>query len=257
MIVLEETRKQMKYDRDTIARYIKDHIKSSLGGGGYKWRDAYEVQPDEWKDILEQRFDNIEKQIKNPDWYIANRPSAGERARSEGLADLKGSYGPYTIEEARIILFGNHMSLDTVFIKDHVGWYSQVLTKCIDVIKPAGEISSPLLRQGLIYQDLSDQFNSGLPFHAYDAKKWDAAAGIVLGKYFHCLLTTIGGIPQVASGQTHTSMNDTIANIQAGASLTGLSIVIGDDRNHFGNAFLRDESLKWTQTIQSIIMHWA
>lgn len=47
-IVREETRRHMKLNFNHIAEYIRDHVRSSLVGGGFKWRNAFEVRRDEW-----------------------------------------------------------------------------------------------------------------------------------------------------------------------------------------------------------------
>jgi len=239
-IVIEETRRHMHLNWDNISAYIRDHIRSSLGGGGFKWRSAFEINRSEWKSILEQQLENLELMEAHRDWYPSNEPRTGERARS---GDLKPGEPPiwfpsedswYDVERTRIITFGNYMSLYTPFIVDKASWYGTVLKKVFDAVKPAAEYFTPLIEGGKIYLKYAELHEKTNNFQSYDATTWDAGAGIVLGKYMHSFMFPAGGIPQVATGQSHTTMDGTIAAIIASSKVGGTFCVFGDDLPHWG-----------------------
>jgi len=233
-IIRDETRSALRLNFDWIQSYIREHVRSSLGGGGYKWRQALDITRGEWKEVLDLLVTNTEEMEAHPDWYVANFPRTGERARANNIDTIKHNYQG-EINRTRVITFGNHMSLWTVFIPDKATWYTKVLTKVADVIKPAGEYYYPYMEGGHIYRRFSDMHKTKYQYHALDGKSWDAGAGIILGKYVNCYLVPIGGIPQVASGESHTSMLDTVAMQCATRLLTGTKIILGDDCAHWGN----------------------
>jgi hypothetical protein len=248
-VVIEETRNHFHLDYEHIAHYIRDHIRSSLGGGGVKWRQALDMTRDEWKNVLERIKANLELGELHPTWYPANFPQSGERARSLALGNVllvwfpgRGTWA--IVDRTRIILFGNYMSLYTVFIRDKASWYKTVIEKFIDIIKPEGEYHFPFMLGGQVYRLFSDMHKTNLPFHAYDGKAWDTGAGRILGPSFNWLLVPIGGVSQVASGQSHTSMLDTLAIIAASRKLTGTKICLGDDLNHWGNSTIHTPILE-------------
>jgi hypothetical protein len=248
-VVIEETLRHFHLDYEHIGHYIRDHMRSSLGGGGVKWRQALAMTRDEWKLVLERLKTNLEQGQLHPTWYPANFPQSGERARSLALGkqmvNLYPSQGNWAeVDRTRIILFGNYMSLYTVFIRDKASWYKTVLEKFLDIVKPEGEYHFPFMLGGQVYRLFSDMHKTKLPFHAYDGKAWDTGAGKILGPYFNWLLVPIGGVSQVASGQSHTSMLDTLAIIAASRNLPGTKICLGDDLNHWGTSTIHTPILE-------------
>jgi hypothetical protein len=242
-IVLEETKKHMHLNYEHIHKYIMDHKRSSLGGGGFKWRMALEMPRSEWDEVRQILFENIELMQTHPTWYVSNYPRTGERARSASLEAVSTHYD-VDIDRTRIITFGNFMSLYTVFIVDKASWYQTVLTKCLDLLQPSGDYYFPYMEGGNIYQIFSDLHKTDEPYHAYDGRTWDAGAGIILGPYMNCFMVPIGGVPQVASGQSHTSMNGTIATVIASRNLNGVKCVLGDDCAHYGRDQIKTNVLE-------------
>jgi hypothetical protein len=241
-IILQTTKKHLHINWDHIAKYIHEHIKSSLGGGGFKWRDALTIDREGWKRIFGMVKENIELCLQHPDWYPSNRPKTGLRARSASIeaALADAITGDSTnceetiIDRCRIITFGNYMSLYTVFIPDKAAWYEEVIEKVIDYLKPEGEYYFPYMMGGKIYRLTSDLHGTDKPFTAADGKSWDASAGIILGKYLRCLMVPIQQTVQVATGQSHTSMDDTVAMIAASRRVNCTKVVLGDDLNCWG-----------------------
>jgi hypothetical protein len=241
-IITDNTKKHLHINWNWIAHYIKDHMASSLGGGGYKWRDALTIDRSGWKEIFELVRSNIETMEQHPDWYVANRPRTGLRARSESF-DLDDTVGItagethwpskeyYEVWRTRIITFGNYMSLYTVFIPDKASWYQKTLEEVMNYLKVEGEYHFPYMEGGKIYRTFSDLHINSKEFHACDGKSWDCSAGIILGKYMRCYMVPYGGFVQVATGQSHTSMNDTIGLIVASRHIKGKKVCLGDDLN--------------------------
>lgn len=242
-IIIEQTLAHMHANYEHIRKYIMDHKRSSLGGGGYKWRMALAMTRSEWDEVMEQLKANLELMQAHPTWYPANYPRTGERARSEGIQSMGDKFS-VDVDRTRIITFGNYMSLYTVFIVDKASWYQTVLNQVLDVINPTGEYYFPYMEGGKIYRIFSDLHQSEAPYHAYDGKTWDAGAGIILGPYLHCFMVPVGGVPQVASGQSHTSMNGTIATVIASRDLNGAKCILGDDCAYYGRDRLRTKVLE-------------
>jgi len=238
-IIRDETKKAMRLNFDWILSYIREHTRSSLGGGGYKWRQALSITRTQWLEIFDMIKANAEQMDAHPDWYPANVPETGERARANNLARMQPGYEG-NIDRTRIITFGNWMSLWTVFIPDKASWYTKVLAKIIDVINPEGEYFFPYVLGGGIYTKFSELHQTNLPYHAYDAKTWDAGGLRILGKWTNAYAVCFGGIPQIASGQSHTSMLGTGAMICATRHLKGIKCVLGDDVGHFGTAQMNE-----------------
>jgi len=166
-IVIDGTLKAMKLNWDYIVHYIRDHLLSSLGGGGFKWRDALTIDRQGWKEVFEIVKSNLELMKSNPKTYVANVPQTGLRARSldiaaDILASIMSEIGKITdalVDRTRIITFGNFMSLYTLFIPDKASWYGKILEAVCDVIKPEGEYYFPLIMGGKIYKLVSQLHN--------------------------------------------------------------------------------------------------
>jgi len=242
-IIRDETKKALRLNYEWINDYIREHIRSSLGGGGFKWRQALDMTRTEWAQVLDIVKENSETMVTHPDWYVSNVPETGERSRANALQYAQ-RYTQGKIDRTRVIMFGNYMSLWTVFIPDKASWYTKVLAKVEDVIKPSGECYYPYTEGGLIYKRFSDMHLSKLPYHAYDAKTWDAGVGIILGKWVNCYLAPIGRIPQLPSGESHTSMIGTVGSVCATRKLPGVKIILGDDIAHFGTSTMSAKLLE-------------
>jgi len=130
-IVREETKLHLHLNYQWINSYIRDHIRSSLGGSGHKWREALSMPRSEWSAVLAIIKANVDEMDSHPTWYPSNKPLSGERARSNELKAIGNWYPGQTewseVTRTRIITFGNYMSLWTVFIPDKASWYQRVL----------------------------------------------------------------------------------------------------------------------------------
>lgn len=234
-IIREETRRALRLNYEWILQYIREHQTSSLGGMGYKWRNALIISRNEWSQILDMLKTNTEIMDEHPNYYVANRPRSGERSRANQIQQILSKYSGL-INRTRIILFGIYMSLWTVFIPDKAAWYISVLEKVIDAINPEGEYYYPYVEGGKIYRRFSDLHQTGLPYSAYDAKAWDTGVGIIMGQWINCYLCPMGGIPQLPSGESHTSMIGTVGATCATRKLPGIKVILGDDIAYFGTS---------------------
>jgi len=246
-IVAETTKRYMHTDLDWIGHYIKEHVNSSLGAG-HKWRQGYEVTKAEWEEVRQMMLANLENMethigmYSNISWY------SGIRARSSELKSVSDLYGNPTLmnhgqltpkwyetmNRSRIILFHPAMSLWTVFISQKAAWYTEVLNKFINLIKPQGEYFFPYVLGGQVYIKAQQLFNSEEKFVANDGKSWESSQGILLGDAFRPFMVDFGGYPMLPSGETFTSMFGTMASIIATRNYPGTWIILGDDMNHWG-----------------------
>lgn len=231
-IVADTTLKYMTIDADWIHSYIKEHEQSSLGGG-YKWRQAYEISTNEWASIMQQLKGNMEEILRRPGYWNNINWFSGIRARSEGLKSVVDHYTPPPMERSRIILFHPTMSLWTVFIPQKAAWYKEVLEKTEQLVKPRGEYYYPYVMGGQIYILAQQYFNAGLPFRANDGKSWESSVGILLGKYFRPFMVNFKGIAMLPSGETFTSMYGTMASLLATRGHKGKWLILGDDMNNW------------------------
>jgi len=248
-IVLENTKRNMHLNFEYISTYINKHKDKSLGGSGYKWADAYTLTKSDWKIVFELVRANLDAMEDHPTWYVSNPPLDGLRSRAneftEGdcndLLSLKTEFSSdqMLIEFCRIILFGNHMSLYTAFIPQKVTWYTDTLLQTISALKASGTYHFPYIEGGMVYKRFADLHANMAEFHATDGKKWESGVGTILGPYFNCMMVPFGGITHVASGQSHTSMNDSLAMIAASRNLDCTKVILGDDLNIWGGPPLR------------------
>jgi hypothetical protein len=227
-IFFDATEEHLHLNYDYIRHYIKDHSRSSLGGRGFKWRSAHEIDRDGWKQVLEMQRENLEMQRQHPTWYDPQPPLSGERARAEGFKSMQTKYKA-KVDRTRVINFGNRMSLRTVFIPDKASWYQTILKRVLDVIQPAGEYYFPFMEGGHIYRIFSDLHMSDLTYHALDGRTWDGGVGIIMGPYFNSYLMAVGGIAQLPSGRSETSAIGSVGNIVATRKIEGIKCILGDD----------------------------
>jgi hypothetical protein len=235
----------MQTDSEWVQQYIRAHSTSSLGGGGFRWRNALLLSDADLEEVKQLVIANAELGEQYPTRYIGNRLRTGQRARSDGLT----SFSPQMeyegeVDRSRVIIFSNCFSLTSVFIKDKASWYTDIMDGVVDVIKPNGVYMYPFSEGGGIYNILSDLFkDDGQNFHASDGITWDAGAAIMLGKYFNWEMAPIGPTTQLPSGHSKTSLFGTIAQVSATRHLNGTSIVLSDDHNYFGSDFRRPKVL--------------
>jgi hypothetical protein len=236
-IVVLTTIKYLKFNKQWIATYIKEHKNSSLGGG-FKWNNAFTVTDSEWLAILEIIKSNLENMLSHAGQYSPREPYTGIRARADQIDAVSDEYLDYQMTRSRIVMFGPWMSLVTVFIPQKAAWYEEILTKVIDYLDPEGEYFFPYILGGKIYLKASELFNAGLQYTAYDGKSWESSVGQLLGAPFRSMMVHVGGWDFLPSGSTFTSLLGTIGTIIATMRTSGTWLVLGDDANHFGNGKL-------------------
>lgn len=170
-IVVSATKKYMHVNLEWIRHYIKEHSESSVGGG-YRWRHAIEITSvAEWTELMNILLDNLERMETHEEYYSHIRWNSGIRARSEDLTEVVDNYAPEVMKRSRIILFHPSMSLYTAFIAQKAGWYEDVFTKALEVLKPIGEYTFPTVVGGKIYEVAHDYFAEDLPYRANDGDR--------------------------------------------------------------------------------------
>jgi hypothetical protein len=230
-IVATTTLKYMKFNPTWILHYIRDHESSSIGEGN-KWRNTFSITLNQWREVFEKLKRTMELFLRKLKWYSKIDWYLGIRARSDELTAVQDHYGPLTMERSRIIMFHPSMSLWTLFIPQKAAWYTEVLTKAMDLLKVNGQYHFPYVIGGKIYK-LAQQMMSDHTYTATDGKSWESSVGILLGPYFRIFMVYFGDTPMLPSGETFTSMFGTLASIIATRHLNGTWLVLGDDVNGF------------------------
>lgn len=131
-------------------------------------------------------------------------------------------------------MFHPMMSLWTVFIPQKAAWYAETLKKVEQVIHLEPEVHYPYVMGGQIYILAKEYFDQGLRFQANDGKAWDSSVGLLVGKYCRPFLINFQGYPMMPTGETFTSLLDTVASLIAIRRQKGKWIVLGDDMNSWG-----------------------
>jgi len=231
-MVLEETKKHLRFNKSHIEHYIHEHQKRGLGGG-YKWKQAYTLTDAELKSLLQMLFLNLEELEKNEGRYSQTRYYTGIRARSEALPGFSEEYA-FQITRSRIITFHPSMSLWTLFIPEKVSFYERILNRTRSIVNARGEIHFPPIEGGMVYKHASELFLSGKKFIADDGKSWDSSVGTLMGPSFTPFWFNVNGIDMLGSGITFTSLFDTMASVLVTRDVTGDMVILGDDINGWG-----------------------
>jgi hypothetical protein len=267
---MDKTLEYMKFNRQHITSYIKDHETSSMGAG-HPWSDAYKLDNEFWIYHYNTCRGNIELARDYPERYLANEVFDGIRARSQsydkqlpvtltGLDPETAGRGWWhadkTIEvwpstnwknilvsgrktRDRMVRYGPSRSQYTVHLIQKAAWYKDILRETIDIVDAAPEFIFPYEIGGKIYVMAAEFIKDGYPFIAIDGSAWDTLVGEVLGPDFTPWLSFFRrqgerGFYFLDSGITFTSLFGTMANIIVNKDSTGTIIALGDDMNWFG-----------------------
>jgi hypothetical protein len=244
-IVIDKTKKYMHLNPEWIRKYISEHVGSSLGQG-YNWRMAYEITRSEWKQLMSQLLETLEKIERHPGYYSRIMWNTGIRARSDEITKFQDRYDPPMMTRSRIILFHPSMSLWTIFISQKAAWYKEVLEEAIKELHAVGEYHFPYVMGGQIYimaKQLFEQY--GNKFSANDGKSWESSTGIILGKSFRPFMVSFKGIPMLPSGETFTSMFGTLASVAATSKYNGIWLLLGDDINGWNSQPIRQPFIEY------------
>jgi hypothetical protein len=233
LMLMDKTKRYMKFSINWINEYIKEHKQSSLGGG-WRWNRAFNLYKEDWQDLFNIYMNNIEMMTAHPGWYNTVMWNLGIRARSDELNKIERFYDWKLMDRSRIILFHASMNMLTVFLPQKAAFYSEVLQETADYIDALPNYHYPYLEGGKIYTTARDLFNERIPFTAFDGKRWDSSVGKILRASFRPWMINIKGLDMLPTGTSVTSILDTMANIVATRHLRGDIIALGDDINYFG-----------------------
>lgn len=244
-ILIEKTKKYLKYDRDYIVKYIRDHKTSSFGGN-YRWGQTISMSPSEWQSFYEQVSHIMELLLLNEGRYLNIVWKTGLRARSPEITRF-GNKFEGEMDRSRIITFHPYMSSWNIFLTDKKRWYHEVLMEIEKILDVKPHIHYPYVEGGQIYLTASELFDSGKTFYARDGKSWDASVGVLLGKSFNPLMTYMRGLTILPSGTATTSILGTMANVAVSRNMSGDLIILGDDNNQWTDRDPGNPRVPWVE----------
>jgi len=219
--------KRMKLDKGTLTKYIKEHEKSSIIPG-LKWG---QLDPDDT--AFWSKYFNIIKGYVEQDFFSGeslNSPlNFGARQRPDQSVEVGESVYDLDITRTRVIMFTPALSSVFAFVPDKTGFYDEVLSGAMNVMKINDNFITPLTHGGEVYgaacealrnsEDtiicLGDDVNiyqKGEQL-CYDGVNWETQVGTILGEPFYGTKTYFGGMYHVPSGVFDTSLDDTLASM--------------------------------------------
>lgn len=244
-LIIDRTLKYLKFDREYIAKYIKDHSTSSFGGN-YRWGQTTSLTNSEWKAFYEQIRANLEQLRLNKGRYLDLVWKTGLRARSPAMDGFTDHFSG-SIDRSRIITFHPYMSSWNIFLTDKKAWYHEILLEVERLLDVKPEVHYPYVEGGQIYVTASDLFQKKGTFYARDGKSWDAVIGTILGPVFNPLMVYMKGITVLPSGAAYTSLLGTIANLVVSRHMRGAVVMLGDDNNQWVEGSTGAYNVPWIE----------
>lgn len=221
----------MELDFDWIAKYIRKHESSSIGGG-YKWRDLYGWKRTDWRSVYNNAKLMIENMRQRPGHWVNVKWGTGLRARASSLSGAESeTHG--TLDRSRIIQFHPVMSMLNIFLPHKKEYFSKVLKYTEEMLRVRADFYYPYVEGGNIYGIVHDFYTEGLQVNALDGKTWEATVGLLMGPAFSTLMMYIDGVPMLPSGGWHTSIVGTMANVVQNRKTKGNIVALGDDMSVF------------------------
>jgi len=222
----EAVLKRLKFDKDHLKKYIKEHEKSSFMPG-VKWGQFDENDPI-WKYLFEEVRGYMESKVFSGESWNT-KFNIGSRQRPDQQVEPNETFYDLEVTRTRVVMF--HPALSTVFafMPDKSGFYDDVIRGATDVFKINDHIMSPLVDGGMVYgaaQDalvnsedvtiiLGDDLNiyKGGKQIAMDGVNWESSVGTILGAPFHGSKSYFGGNYHLPSGVFDTSIDGTLASM--------------------------------------------
>jgi len=168
-MMIEKTLAYMTYSPEWITSYIHEHEYSSLGEG-HKWYEAFSVESEFWRHILDNLRNMYEYLLSHPGTYLNIPYKLGVRARSPEIEKLSNHYS-LDFDRSRIITFHPQLSTTTAFIPQKAAWYKEVLDEAYRILHADVEVYYPYVLAGNIYTKFRDQFQKQPTFQAADARR--------------------------------------------------------------------------------------
>uniref|UniRef100_A0A2V0RJW6 Uncharacterized protein n=1 Tax=viral metagenome TaxID=1070528 RepID=A0A2V0RJW6_9ZZZZ len=219
--------KRLKLDKPTLTKYIKEHEKSSIIPG-LKWG---QLDPDDssfWTEYFDTIKGYAEEKFFSGESY--NDPfNFGSRQRADQQVEPGDTVYELDVTRTRIVMFTPAMSSLFAFMPDKAGFYDEVLSGAMNVMKINDHFITPMNHGGEVYGAASEAlrnnedviiclgddiniFRDGTQL-AYDGVNWETQVGTILGEPFHGTKTYFGGMYHVPSGVFDTSLDDTLASM--------------------------------------------
>jgi len=217
--------KRFKMDDKTIAKYVKEHEKSSIIPG-VKW-GALPAEKSWWTEYYNTMKGYIEDGYFSGNW---NAPfNFGGRQRADQQVEKGEIHYDLEVTRTRVVMFHPALSSTFMFVPDKQGFYKEVWDSVLDVFEINDHVMCPFVHGGAVYGQaaaslkdgeksvivLGDDVNiyQGGKQYAFDGVNWETQVGTILGKPFHGSKTFFGGMYHVPSGVYDTSLDDTIASL--------------------------------------------
>jgi len=219
--------KRLKLDKPTLTKYIKEHEKSSIIPG-LKWGQLDPDNDEFWSAYFNTMKGYCEDNFFSGDSF--NSPFAfGSRQRADQQVEPGDTVYDLDVTRTRIVMFTPAMSSLFAFMPDKAGFYDEVLSGAMNVMKINDHFITPLNHGGEVYGAASEAlenhedvviclgddvniYKDGKQY-AYDGVNWETQVGTILGKPFHGTKTYFGGVYHVPSGVFDTSLDDTLASM--------------------------------------------
>ena len=219
--------KRLKLDKATLTKYIKEHEKSSIIPG-LKWG---QLDPDDnsfWSEYFNTIKGYAEEKFFSGEAF--NDPfNFGSRQRADQQVEPGDTVYDLDVTRTRIVMFTPAMSSLFAFMPDKTGFYDEVLSGAMNVMKINDHFITPMSHGGEVYGAASEAlrnnedvviclgddvniFKDGTQL-AYDGVNWETQVGTILGAPFHGTKTYFGGMYHVPSGVFDTSLDDTLASM--------------------------------------------
>ena len=219
--------KRLKFDQDTLTKYIKEHEKSSIIPG-LKWG---QLDPDDrpfW-----MKYYNTLKGFYEQDVFSGNAFNSpfnfGSRQRNDQSVEPHKVHYDLEVTRTRIVMFKPALSSVFAFVPDKTGFYEEVINGAMDVMGINDHFITPLTHGGQVYGQAAECLADGKDAviclgddvniykngtqYAFDGVNWETQVGTILGKPFHGSKTYFGGMYHVPSGVFDTSLDDTLASM--------------------------------------------
>jgi len=219
--------KRMKLDKHTLTKYIKEHEKSSIIPG-LKWG-----QLDADDNAFWAKYFNIVKEYAESFFFSGeslNSPlNFGSRQRADQQVIPGESVYDLDVTRTRVIMFTPALSSVFAFVPDKTGFYNEVISGAMNVMKINDHFITPLTHGGEVYGEAAEALRNGddtviclgddVNIYTkgkqlcYDGVNWETQVGTILGEPFYGTKTYFGGMHHVPSGVFDTSLDDTLASM--------------------------------------------
>jgi len=219
--------KRLKLDKPTLEKYIKEHEKSSIIPG-LKWGQLDVNDTQFWSEYFNIVKGYAEDKFFSGESY--NEPfNFGSRQRADQSVIPGESVYDLDVSRTRIVMFTPALSTIFAFMPDKKGFYDEVLSGAMNVMKINDHFITPITHGGEVYGAASEALRNNEDvviclgddvniFHdgkqlAFDGVNWETQVGTILGEPFYGTKSYFGGVHHVPSGVWDTSLDDTLASM--------------------------------------------